>query len=141
MSSADHPRHLEGDGLAEQLLASEERPKHLDIGLRARTDVGFGFGKPTGSPDPPRRLDGHAGSVRCFREREPLLSRTHRHHRRNDGEVITRFEDVLDRRAEAEEVFDELEPVGGVGRFGVVQAPGLELGRVDRAVSHRSRAG
>ena len=56
-------------------------------------------------------------------------------------EVITRFDKVLDGRAEAEEVLDQLEPVGRVGRVGVVQAAGLELGRVDRAVSHRSRAG
>ena len=64
---------------------------------------GFGFGKATGSPDPPRRFDGYVGSRRCFCEREPLPSRTHRDHRRHDGEVITRFDKVLDGRAQAEE--------------------------------------
>ena len=103
--------------------------------------VGLGFREPTGSPDPPHRLDGYVGSGRCFREREALPSRPHRDHRRHDGEVITRFDKILDGRADAEEVLDELEPAGGVGRVGVVEAAGLELGRVDRAVSHRSRGG
>lgn len=84
------------------------------------------------------RLDTGAGCHLRHRQRGPSAQRERR---RDHRKLSLRPFEVLDRRAELEQIADQLEPVGGVGRVGVVQAAGLELGGVDRAVSHRSRGG
>ena len=129
-----HPRQLDGHVLAEELRAGTEDLEHVDVALRKDPLLGVGIhvgvGKTRSSPRARYQLPADADPRRQLVEREPAPRAPQRDRRREQRELIPWSADqIVDRRAQANEILEHREPLRRVGRGRVVDTRRFELRR------------